>query len=600
MGGDGTHIDRDVTGENIDGKDVVLWYRVGFRHDGPADCEISGPTLRPVFFDPRTLTIDDVTVTEGNAGTVDANFTVRLSAASTNTVTVNYATADVTATAGTDYVAKAGTLTFPPGTTSQPLSVAVNGDTLGEFAETFVVNLSGASNASISDEQGHGTIANDDLPAGMATYDPVLKAPRVQHGGKCLRLGDRAPQRPRREGAGAEPAEHHQQLLRRRDVRHLPRRRIRRPGQGVDVGRPWVRTRENRQGGRHGLGLDESCRGHAGVVLRRQRRQPVMDADHQGLSDRCERQTISANYTLPSGGLQAVRARFRYQGAAGACVPAAYDDQDDLIFAVGGSPPPPPDTTPPVVSIASPAGAALVRGTVTITANATDNSGTVANVQFLVDGTALGGPDAVAPFTGSWPTGGGSNGLHVLTARATDEAGNQTTSAPVSVTVDNVPPSASISSPTGGTVSGTITVSGTASDSNGIASVQFRVDGLAIGAADTTAPYSVSWNTASAVNGTHVLTALATDAAGNQTTSAGATVAVSNSWAVPAGLVAAYTFAEGTGPTTADVSGNGNTGTLVGGTARSPPAGSAAPCCSTASTTSSRWRMPPRSASPRA
>jgi hypothetical protein len=137
----------------------------------------------------------------------------------------------------------------------------------------------------------------------------------------------------------------------------------------------------------------------------------------------------------------------------------------------------------------------------------------------------------------------------------------------VSVTVDNTPPSVSISSPTGGTVTGTITVSGNASDSNGIASVLFRVDGLTIGSADTTAPYEVSWSTASVANGSHVLTAVATDVAGNQATSAGVTVTVSNSWAVPAGLVAAYTFAEGVGGTTADVSGNGNLGTLTGGAA---------------------------------
>jgi glucose/arabinose dehydrogenase len=240
----------------------------------------------------------------------------------------------------------------------------------------------------------------------------------------------------------------------------------------------------------------------------------------------------------------------------------------DMTTPVGGTPP--PDTTPPSVSITSPAAAAVVGGSVTIAASASDNSGTVASVQFLVDGAALGTPDTSAPFTAAWATGGSSAGTHVLTARATDAAGNQTTSAPVSVTVDNTPPSVSITSPAGGTVSGTIAVSGTASDASGVANVQFRVDGLAIGAVDPSAPYSVSWTTSSVPNGAHVLTAVATDAGGNQTTSAGVTVTVANSWAVPAGLVAAYTFAEGTGTTTVDVSGNGNTGTLAGGTAWAP------------------------------
>jgi glucose/arabinose dehydrogenase len=237
----------------------------------------------------------------------------------------------------------------------------------------------------------------------------------------------------------------------------------------------------------------------------------------------------------------------------------------DMTTPVGGAPP--PDTTLPTVSVTSPAGASLVAGTVTIAAGASDNSGTVASVQFLVDGVALGAPDTSAPFSAPWATGGSGNGTHVLTARATDGAGNQATSAPVSVTVDNTPPSVSIASPTGGSVFGTIAVSGDASDTNGIASVLFRADGLAIGAADTTAAYGVSWTTTSVANGPHVLTAVATDMAGNQATSAGVTVTVSNSWTMPGGLVAAYTFAEGTGPTTADVSGNGNTGTLAGGAA---------------------------------
>jgi hypothetical protein len=162
--GDRAHLDQYMTGESIDGRDVVFWYRAGFRHDGPADCEIAGPTVQPIQMPPAppTLSIGDVTVTEGNAGTTNALFTVSLSAASNSTVTVNYATADGTATAGSDYVAGTGTLTFPPGTTSQTLGVAVNGDTAIESAETFFVNLHGASNATITDGQGQGTILNDD------------------------------------------------------------------------------------------------------------------------------------------------------------------------------------------------------------------------------------------------------------------------------------------------------------------------------------------------------------------------------------------------------------------------------------------------------
>jgi uncharacterized membrane protein YciS (DUF1049 family) len=109
-----------------------------------------------------SLVINNVSVTEGNTGTQNAVFTVTLSAASGQTVTVNYATANGTATAGSDYVARSGTLTFIAGTTTQTIPVTINGDTTREANETFFVNLSGASNATIADNQGLGTIVNND------------------------------------------------------------------------------------------------------------------------------------------------------------------------------------------------------------------------------------------------------------------------------------------------------------------------------------------------------------------------------------------------------------------------------------------------------
>ena len=110
-----------------------------------------------------TLSINNVSVTEGNTGTVNAVFTVTLSASSAQTVTVNFATADGTATAGSDYVAASGTLTFNPGDTSKTLTVLVNGDTVVEPDETFFVNLSAPTNATIAVSQGVGTILNDDV-----------------------------------------------------------------------------------------------------------------------------------------------------------------------------------------------------------------------------------------------------------------------------------------------------------------------------------------------------------------------------------------------------------------------------------------------------
>ncbi len=108
------------------------------------------------------LRIDDVALTEGNDDTRTATFTVTLSAASSQSVTVNYTTADGTATAGSDYQAMANTLTFSPGETSKTITVVVNGDRLGEPNETFVVSLSGVTNATIADGQGVGTIFDDE------------------------------------------------------------------------------------------------------------------------------------------------------------------------------------------------------------------------------------------------------------------------------------------------------------------------------------------------------------------------------------------------------------------------------------------------------
>ena len=115
---------------------------------------------------PPTLSISDVTVREGNSGTTNAVFTVTLSAASTQTVTVVANSADGTASSPSDYIAiSPTTLTFLPGQTFKTVTVAVKGDTLVELNETFFVNLTSAVNATFADAQGLGTILNDDPAA---------------------------------------------------------------------------------------------------------------------------------------------------------------------------------------------------------------------------------------------------------------------------------------------------------------------------------------------------------------------------------------------------------------------------------------------------
>jgi Ca2+-binding RTX toxin-like protein len=108
------------------------------------------------------ISIEDVAVTEGNSDTTEAIFTVTLDKAATDTVTVEYGTADDTATADSDYTASNGTLEFALGETTKTISVEISGDTEVEEDETFFVNLSNATNATITDNRGLGTIANDD------------------------------------------------------------------------------------------------------------------------------------------------------------------------------------------------------------------------------------------------------------------------------------------------------------------------------------------------------------------------------------------------------------------------------------------------------
>ena len=108
------------------------------------------------------LRIGNASVSEGNTGSVSANFAVTLSAPSTETITVDFTTANGTATAGGDYQSTSGTLTIPAGMTTGTIIVPVNGDRLGESSETFFVTLSNPTNASIADGQGLGTIADDE------------------------------------------------------------------------------------------------------------------------------------------------------------------------------------------------------------------------------------------------------------------------------------------------------------------------------------------------------------------------------------------------------------------------------------------------------
>lgn len=145
---------------------IVGSYTVSAGGSGIASPAIFTLTNTP----PPTLSINSVATSEGDIGTKTLTFTVTLSAASSLTVTANFATANGSALASSDYVANSGTVTFNPGDLTKPIGVTINGDTTFEPDETFVVNLSSPVNATISTGQGTGTILNDDAQGGVLSF----------------------------------------------------------------------------------------------------------------------------------------------------------------------------------------------------------------------------------------------------------------------------------------------------------------------------------------------------------------------------------------------------------------------------------------------
>ena len=112
-----------------------------------------------------TVSIGDIARAEGTSGTTQFNFTITLSSASTSSVSVAYSTADGTATAGSDFTATSGVLTFAPGETQKTVVVNIIGDTALEPDEAFFVNLGSPTNAVLGDAQGQGTIQDDEVGA---------------------------------------------------------------------------------------------------------------------------------------------------------------------------------------------------------------------------------------------------------------------------------------------------------------------------------------------------------------------------------------------------------------------------------------------------
>ena len=190
------------------------------------------------------------------------------------------------------------------------------------------------------------------------------------------------------------------------------------------------------------------------------------------------------------------------------------------------------DLSAPTVSFTSPAAGAIVRGSVSLSASATDNVG-VTKVEFYEGSTRL-GTDTLAPFTASWGTASGPNGGRTVTARAYDAAGNiGVTERTVVVDNDILDPSVTLTSPTeGATLTGTVTFSATANDDKGVTRVAFFIGTIQAGT-DTTAPYTFNYNTRILPSGPKVLTARAYDAAGNMGVSQSVNVTFDNDLSAP-------------------------------------------------------------------
>ena len=123
----------------------------------------AGPTL-------PSLTIGDASGGEGNDGTSQLLFTVSLSQASQQTVSVTWATSANTATTPADFTAASSVLSIPAGSTTGTIAVSVVGDLDAESSETFWVDLSQPSGATLGDSRGVGTIVNDDLSYGHGEF----------------------------------------------------------------------------------------------------------------------------------------------------------------------------------------------------------------------------------------------------------------------------------------------------------------------------------------------------------------------------------------------------------------------------------------------
>jgi hypothetical protein len=200
-----------------------------------------------------------------------------------------------------------------------------------------------------------------------------------------------------------------------------------------------------------------------------------------------------------------------------------------------------PGSPLPAVALASVRSGSKVSGTVTLQAPAKAVApATISSVQYLLDGQPLGLPVTSAPYAYTWTVGSTSPGSHDLSARATDSAGRMATALVKTVSVvssspggfavsnDRAPTVAIINPVAHQVVSGTIPVAATSSDDVAVKSVQFLLDGRPLGTPVHAAPFAVQWNTKSASEGPHTLSAVSTNTNGVEGTATDVPVIVAN------------------------------------------------------------------------
>ena len=187
------------------------------------------------------------------------------------------------------------------------------------------------------------------------------------------------------------------------------------------------------------------------------------------------------------------------------------------------------DTTPPTISLNGLSEGQTVKGSINVSANASDNV-SVTKVEFIVDGAVVKTLSS-SPYSATIDTLNLSDGNHTVKAKAYDAAGNSAESTTVNIIVDNidsVPPSVSLTSPTAAAqLKDSVNLTASATDNVAVAKVEFFYGTTKIGES-TTLPYSVNWDTTKVTDGSYSLTAKATDTSGNTTTSSVVVVTVKN------------------------------------------------------------------------